>query len=217
MNCCSTDQYAGTNKFFSRWSRKYAKSFRRKGLEKVQRHLLEGIEREPITSKEILDIGCGVGGLHLTLLENGAARAVGIDLAEGMLQQARVIAKERGLEEKTTYVQGDFVARADALPDADITLLDKVVCCYEDLASLIYHSTRKTRQLYGIIHPRNAPVPRWIFKAQILFSRLFCMQFRPYWHDWQQMNEMIRGGGFRLLYERPAILWNVAVFERVRS
>ncbi len=215
MSCCASDQCPGTNRFFSRWSRSYARRFRRKGLEKVQKYLLEGIQKDSVDSKEILDIGCGVGALHLTLLEGGASRAVGIDLAEGMLKQARAIAEEKGFQERTTYVHGDFVREAETLPDADITLLDKVVCCYEDLGSLINHSTRKTRRIYGLIHPRNALLPRWMFKVQIFFSRLIRMQFRPYWHDWQQMNEMIIARGFRPRYERNSIMWNVAVFERV--
>ncbi len=37
-------------------------------LEKLQRYLLEGVRKEPFASKEILDMGCGVGALHMTLL-----------------------------------------------------------------------------------------------------------------------------------------------------
>ena len=61
---------------------------------------MEGVRKEPFASKEILDIGCGVGALHITLLHEGAAAATGIDISEGMLQQAKksqrkIILRER--------------------------------------------------------------------------------------------------------------------------
>jgi hypothetical protein len=34
-----------------------------------------------------------------------------------------------GVQGKARYVLGDFVTLADLLPEADITLLGKVVCC----------------------------------------------------------------------------------------
>ncbi|MBI4430071.1 MAG: class I SAM-dependent methyltransferase, partial [Ignavibacteriales bacterium] len=153
-SCCQTNPaQEGTNKFFSRWSKKYAKQFRKGKLEKVQKHLLEGVRTEPVASKEILDIGCGVGSLHLTLLAEGAARATGVDISEGMLDQAKKFSEQRKLEEKTWYVLGDFVHKADEIQPADITLLDKVVCCYENVEALVQQSASKTRRVYAFSHP----------------------------------------------------------------
>ena len=108
MNCCTSPQCSGTNDFFSKWARRYAKRFRKKGLEKVQRLLLDGIRKETVREKNILDIGCGVGSLHLTLLQEGAAGAMGIDVAEGMLEKAREFSSTLGLQEKVSYRHYDF-------------------------------------------------------------------------------------------------------------
>ncbi|MBI3005045.1 MAG: methyltransferase domain-containing protein, partial [Ignavibacteriales bacterium] len=98
-SCCQTHPaQEGTNKFFSRWSKKYAKRFKKGKLEKVQQHLLEGVRTEPVASKEILDIGCGVGSLHMTLLAEGASKAIGVDISEGMLDQARKFSEQRNLQ-----------------------------------------------------------------------------------------------------------------------
>ena len=215
MNCCTSDSCGGTNAFFSRWSKKYAKRFNKNGLEKVQRLLLEGIKRESVREKDILDIGCGVGSLHITLLREGAACATGIDVAEGMLEKAKELSSGFGLHERVSYRHGDFVELADSLPDADITILDKVVCCYGDLDRLLEKSVGKTKRIYGLTHPKNSFLVGGMFKLQIAILKLFRSKFHPFWHDWDLMHQKITQRGFRLLYEKPTLVWNVAVFQRI--
>lgn len=159
-SCCSPATVSSaTNKFFSRWSKRYAKNFRKKGVERTQQYLLDGVRRVPIEGQEILDIGCGVGALHLTLLKQGAVRSIGVEVSEGMIQEAQQLASELGLRDKTSYILGDFVDLAHLLPESDITLLDKVVCCYEHLDLLIEKSAAKTKRIYALSHPKdNVPM-----------------------------------------------------------
>src|ERR1041385_7221784 len=109
-SCCSScTSVQGTDKFFSNQSKRYLKKFRKRGLAKEQTFLVEGIELSSIAGKSILEIGCGVGGLHLTMLRHGADSAVGIDISEGMLEGAKQLSSELGLNERTAYHLGDFV------------------------------------------------------------------------------------------------------------
>jgi len=215
-SCCTTPSSTeGTNKFFSRWSKTYEKQFRKKGLAKEQKLLLEGIRREPVAGKNILDIGCGVGALHLTLLKEGAKQSVGVDLAEGMVEKAKQFAAAMGVAEKTRYVVGDFVEVSGTVPEADITMLDKVVCCYENLDLLLNQSAGRTQRVYALTHPRNNPLIKSFFLIHIAFTKLTRMKFRPYWHDWQQMRGRIAELGFELVHEQATFSWQVLVFRRV--
>lgn len=215
-SCCSTSiPTTGAGKFFSRWSKTYARQFRKKGLAKEQKLLLEGIRKIPLAEKRLLDIGCGVGALHLTLLQEGAAEAVGVDLAEGMIEKAKQFARDKRLAEKTTYLVGDFVQIADSLSEADVALLDKVVCCYENLDGLLEKSMSRTRSVYALTHPSERLLVQLMFKAHIAFSRLIRMQFRPFWHDWATMRAHITEHGFRLVYENSTFFWRVLVYQRV--
>lgn len=217
MSSCCTPSVptSGTDKFFSRWSKSYAKQFRKKGLAKEQKLLLEGIRKVPIGEKNLLDIGCGVGALHLSLLQEGAAHAVGVDLAEGMIEKAKQFAQDKGLGEKTTYIVGDFVHVSDTVPEADITLLDKVVCCYENLDGLLEQSIGRTRSVYALTHPNENIVVKLMFQALIACSKLIRMQFRPFWHDWAAMRTRIAERGFRLIYQNSTLFWRVLVYQRV--
>ena len=214
--CCTTHKSpSGTAAFFSHHSRRYAKRFRRSGLEKAQEYLLTGIKSEPILGNSILDIGCGVGQLHLTLLREGAERAVGVDLSPDMLHEAQKFAETFGLSERTQYLEGDFTQLAHSVPESDITVLDRVVCCYEDLTNLLHTSTGKTRRVFALSHPKENLVMEGVFKAQVFLARLFKWGFRPFWHNWGEMKLKILSLGFELVYENSTFGWQVLVFRRV--
>lgn len=216
MSCCSTPQpHEGTNRFFTRWSKKYAKQYKKRGLAKEQRFLLEGIKKEPIQSRTILDIGCGVGALHHVLLREGAARSIGVDIADGMVRQAEQFSREFNLQDRTEYRTGDFVRLADSIGESDVTMLDKVVCCYENLEGLLETSTKKTRHILALTHPRENLLLKVVFQTQIALAKLFRWKFRPFWHDWVVMKASIIARGFEPIYENSTIAWQVVVFRRL--
>lgn len=211
MDCCAAQ---GMNKFFTRWSRTYYKRFRKKGLEKAQKYLVEGITQQPITSKTILEIGSGVGSLHLNLLQRGAAAAVGIDIAEGMIEKAKHLAQELGLETRIRYFIGDFAAINGEIPVCDITILDKVVCCYEDVQTLVEKSIEKTKEIYALSFPRNNLWIESIFKTQIFVMKLLRASFRPYWHEWEEICRQIQSHGFEENYRDNTIFWAIRVYRK---
>ena len=96
-----------------------------------------------------------MGHLHQTLLDRRARSALGVDLAKGMLHEAEDWVRQRCLAEKTRYIEGDFVNLADMVTPADITLLDKVVCCYPDTELLVNRSLLTTNRLYALVYPRD--------------------------------------------------------------
>jgi magnesium-protoporphyrin O-methyltransferase len=191
------------------------RKFKNKGLERVQELLLQGIRTEQVRDKEILDIGCGVGAVHLTLLKEGAARATGVDISDEMIRQARRFSTELGVEERAEYVVGDFVEVRETIRKSDVTVLDKLVCCYEEVESLVKESTAKTKTLYALSHPRQNFYTELTFKTHIALARLFRWKFRPFWHNWHKLNETIQSLGFELVYSNATPMWQVLVFRRV--
>ncbi|MBI2428394.1 MAG: class I SAM-dependent methyltransferase [Ignavibacteriales bacterium] len=214
-NCCSHPSAAeSTGKFFSKRSKSYARGFRKGKLEKVQQYLIDEIIKEPMEGKTLLDIGSGVGKLHLTLLQHGAASAVGIDMSEEMLNHAKAFAQKFGLDRKVSYKQGDFMSISEPIDSADITMLDKVICCYENLDGLITASANRTKFLYALTFPSNNFLTKTIFKTEILVSKVFRSGFRPYWHDWNRVTNLLTHLGFEPKYSRSTLLWQAMVFTR---
>ncbi|HTP13108.1 MAG TPA: methyltransferase domain-containing protein [Bacteroidota bacterium] len=214
-SCCRMEQRSeGASEVFTRQSKRYARKFKRRGLERVQKLMLAGVRAEQVEGKEVLDIGCGVGALHLTLLQEGAARSTGIDVSEGMIDHARTLAGTLGVGSRAEYVVGDFVEKAAEVQEADITILDKFICCYEDPETLIEASTAKTKKLYALSHPKENLMMEFIFKSQIAMAKLFRWKFHPFWHDWKRIRENIQRRGFALVYSGATPMWQVLVYRR---
>ncbi len=211
MNCCTTN---GTGKFFNKQARGLEKLFRKKGLRKEQKYLAEGIRACGLTNADLLEIGCGVGGLHLSLLKEGAGRATGFDISERMLAGAHRLSAEMGVQERTQYRQGDFVELHETAPKAEITILDKVLCCYKNVRELITRSTAKTQRVYAVSYPRDHVFARSFFKFAVFLFTLFRASFRPYYHSPRQIVQWITAEGLEKTYERNTRLWVVQVFKR---
>jgi 2-polyprenyl-3-methyl-5-hydroxy-6-metoxy-1,4-benzoquinol methylase len=217
MACCCTINpiQEGANSFFSKYAGMYARRFRKRGLERVQRLLLDGVRREQVAGKDVLDIGCGVGALHLTLLKEGAARATGVDMSEAMIATAQRFSRDLGVSDRAEYLVSDFVGVADTIRDSDVTLLDKSVCCYEDVGTLVRASTAKTKRVYALSHPKQNLFMELAFKSHIAFAKFFKWKFHPFWHDWTKLKEDIQRLGFELVYSNSTPMWQVLVFRRV--
>lgn len=56
----------------------------------------------------VLDIGCGWGGMALTLARDYGARVVGVTLSERQLEVARARAREEGLEDRVEFRLQDY-------------------------------------------------------------------------------------------------------------
>lgn len=71
-----------------------------------KRHLAAKLLLEP--GQSVLDIGCGWGGLGLTLAETSGARVTGITLSDEQLVVARERAASRGLADRVEFRKQDY-------------------------------------------------------------------------------------------------------------
>jgi 2-polyprenyl-3-methyl-5-hydroxy-6-metoxy-1,4-benzoquinol methylase len=214
MVCCCCPHAKSAGKLFSFFAHRYRKRFERRGFEPSQKQLVTGLEQAGFQGASLLEIGSGVGYLHQTLLERGAASAVGIDLAGKMLNEAAARAQEHGLASRTRYLQGDFVTMAESLEPADVTILDKVICCYPDADAMVNRSLARTRRVYAITIPRD----RWFFRMAlglvVLILKAVRSDFRPYIHDPAKIEKWITGAGFTKHYEGTTPIWLTQVYTR---
>lgn len=213
MRCCCPHSNSAS-KVFSIFARRYRKRFQRRGFEPSQEQLLTGLRQAGFVDATVLEIGSGVGHLHQTLLERGAARAVGIDLAPRMVEEAQAWALERGLADRVAYLQGDFMELDDQLQPADVTVLDKVVCCYPDADGLVHRSLAKTGRVYALTYPRDRWYVRFAVAVGAALLRLVGSEFRPYVHDPAAIERWIEEAGFRKCYQDHTPIWLTQVYSR---
>src|ERR1044072_9235241 len=93
--CCSTDY----RRIFGRkQAARDARAFRRRGLNRTSRTLVE--LAGDVHGETVLDVGGGVGAIGLTLLERGESRATNVELSAGYEDAARELATERNVNER---------------------------------------------------------------------------------------------------------------------
>jgi 2-polyprenyl-3-methyl-5-hydroxy-6-metoxy-1,4-benzoquinol methylase len=211
MSCCTT---RGTDRFFSRSARHYARKFRRHGLDAPQRLLADGLDGMGIREATLIEVGCGVGGLHLSLLDRGAASAQGVELSDGMISQARALASERGVEERVRYLRGDFVEVADQVEHSDIVVMDKVLCCYADPVELIHTSALKARSLLAVSYPRQGMLARLSFGLAQRVGKVLRWSFHPFYHATDLLERSIGEEGFVEAYSSATVIWQVKIFRK---
>lgn len=214
MDCCRSTSNKGIDKFFSKQARKFEKKLSRKGLEKSQKHLMEGLLKAGIEKRSILEIGCGTGHLHLGLLNQGAESALGVDISKEMIAYAQSNAQKNGLQEKTQYKNVDFLEVHPDIPNHDITILDKVICCYPDMDRLTAESIQKTKRVYAFTLPREKWWVRAPMRAGIAFAKLFKCSFHPYFHPHGPIIERLNNMKFDIIYQNQTFMWATYVYGK---
>lgn len=212
MSCCA--HASATGRFFSFFACRYHKRYLKKGLEKTQTQLVEGLAQAGFSKATLLEIGSGVGYLHQHLLLNGADIAVGIDLSGKMLVEAQLLAKKQGLEQQVVYLHGDFLNLVSDIDDADVTILDKVVCCYPDAQTLVDESVKKTTRVYGLTYPRKTWLTKTGEKIMAVIMMLVRSDFRSYVHDPEKIEHWITKRGFTKLYQNQTVVWLTQVYVK---
>jgi len=212
MSCCGHNR--ATSRFFSWFAGGYRKRYEKKGFEQSQKNLLQGLQQAGYQGATVLEIGSGTGNFHQSLLLKGAATATGVDLAPKMLEQARIWARDRDLESRVDYRLGDFVDLAKDVDVADVTVLDKVVCCYPDADSLVHRSLEKTRRVYALTYPRYMLFTRVMSKIMGAIFWLVRFDFRNYIHNPELIASWVNDAGFRRIYQNHTLLWLSEVYVR---
>lgn len=212
MACCSV--YAHT--FNHRLASLDLARYRRFGPSRATRALLELVQRAcPPQGKRVLDIGAGVGAAHLELLKAGAASAVDVDGSQAYLDAARSEAQRLGFAERVEHRYADFVEVAGEVPDADIVVLDRAICCYPDMPALVGAASRKARRVMGLVWPREARLVRLGVALFNLFERAFVpCPLTVYVHPSAQVDAVAAAQGLSLYARRDVGFWQVRVYVR---
>jgi magnesium-protoporphyrin O-methyltransferase len=202
------------NEFGESDARDHLRSYRRSGPARTTGWLLEGLRAGGVEGLTVLDIGAGIGAVHLDLLSAGAATALDVDGSPAYVTAAREEAVRQELADRVTYIVGDFVNLAPTLAPADLVALDRVVCCYPDMGALVRQSVARARLRYGLVYPRDT----WWIRAggAVLngMARLARRRVRAYVHRTAEVDSIVRGAGFVPRLRRSNLFWQVAVYER---
>ena len=217
MDCCSTGDSPFDRQFDARHAAKHLRAYRQNGPEGLTRALIEALSEGGIDGQTVLDIGGGVGAVHHDLLRSGAAAAVDVDASRAYISVARGEAERQGHADRVRYLAGDFVALADEVDPADLVALDRVICCYADMAALVGRSAALARRRYGLVYPRES----WLGRVGVAFLnvgfRLSRSPFRTYVHRTAEVDAILARHGLVKVLHRATLIWQLALYERTSA
>jgi magnesium-protoporphyrin O-methyltransferase len=209
--CCQ-----GVDELFGeKTARHDLRRYRKRGPSRQTRVLLDAIRHEGIEQASVLDIGGGIGAIQQELLAAGAAHATAVEASPAYLRAARDEAERRGTTARVSYRAGDFVAIAGEVEPADVVTLDRVICCYPDMESLVSRSADRARRVYGLVYPHDAWWVRLGIRASNLALRLGRRTFRAHAHRTAAVEAVARAHGLEpALRRRVGPVWQVALYTR---
>jgi SAM-dependent methyltransferase len=214
MDCCPPGDTPFDHQFDARHAAQQLRAYRQKGPRGLTRALIDELAAGGIDGQTVLDIGAGVGAVHHALLRSGAAGAMDVDASRAYIAVAREEAARQGHADRVRYLTGDFVALADAVDPADLVALDRVICCYGDMAALVARSAGLARRRYGLVYPRDT----WLGRVGIGFinawSRVTRSPFRAHVHRTAEVEAIVAAHGLVKRSHRSTLIWQLAIYER---
>ena len=214
MDCCSPDDSRFDRQFDARHAAEHLQAYRRNGPPSLTRALIDGLAAGGIDGQTVLDIGGGVGAVHHELLRSGAVAAVDVDASRAYISAAREEAERQGHADRVRYVAGDFVTHADEVEPADLVALDRVICCYADMAALVGRSATLARRRYGLVYPRDSWLGRVGTSLLNARFRLVRSPFRVYVHRTTEVEGILAAHGLVKRLKRTTLIWQLAIYER---
>jgi magnesium-protoporphyrin O-methyltransferase len=199
--------------FGARFSHRTASRYRKHGLDKTARAIVELLEQS-VVGATVLEIGGGAGEIQLELLKRGAASATNLELSPAYEPEAAALIAEAGFTGRVQRRLVDIATDPAAVQSADIVVLNRVVCCYPDYATLLGAAADHARQQLVFSHPPRNPVSRAVVATQNLLLRIAGRDFRVFTHPPAAMLAVLAERGLQLRAVHRGRVWQVAAVSR---
>jgi 2-polyprenyl-3-methyl-5-hydroxy-6-metoxy-1,4-benzoquinol methylase len=200
--------------FDARFAKRRAARYRKKGLDKTARRMVELVAEGGVQDAAVLEIGGGVGEIQLELLRLGAASATNLELSPGYEAEAAVLIAEAGVADRVDRRLVDIADDTAAVQPADIVILHRVVCCYPDYAKLLGAAAEHARRRLLFSHPPRNPVSRAVIAIQNRLLGLTGRDFRAYAHPQAAMLAVLTERGLRPVVVHRGPVWQIAAATR---
>jgi 16S rRNA G966 N2-methylase RsmD len=212
-DCCGRTGYQTV--FSDRFAKRVARTYRRRGLDPTERRIVSFLTDHDITNASVLEIGGGVGGIQIELLNAGARKATNLEISRNYEAEATALLQSFGLADRVQRRLVDVAASPEVVEPADVVVLHRVVCCYPDYERLIAAAGGHAKRLLVFSYPPRNLFSRMIVRCENLLHRLRRSSFRTFVHQPAAMIQTAQRQGLSLSYRHRGLSWNIVGFERL--
>lgn len=214
MDCCG-----GYDEVFTeRAARMLRRRFDRRGLRGPGREMVRWLDaRGLVEGARVLEIGGGLGELQVELLRRGAAEVTNVELVRSYETEAARLLADQHLTGRVERVVGDLVVDPGLAGEADVVVLNRVVCCYPDAAGLLAAAGERASKALVLSHPPRTLLVRAGLAVLNSWERLRGRDYRAWAHPPAQMLAVLATTGLRPAMEGRAGVWRIQALERVTT
>ena len=214
MDCCRNCDGI-EHQFDGKKAKEKLKDYQLNGPQETTRILVSALINRGVEGRSLLDIGGGIGAVQHELFKAGISYATNLEASLAYLQICQEEAKRQGHGGKIHHLHGNF-AEMENLPISDIVTMERVICCYPDMESLVSMACQKSRYLLGLVFPHEA----WWVKVgmEVIYNlklRLTRNPFRVYLHPTEQVHALILSYDFKEVFYRKSGQWQVFVYNKI--
>lgn len=195
-------------------ARRSLERYRTKGLDRLERQMIASVSAGALEGIRVLEIGGGIGRIQAELLATGADQGEIVELVPAYEPYARELARESGLEGRTSFHIVDILEEPDAVEPADIVVLNRVVCCSPDGVDLAAAAARLARRTLVLSFPRDVI---WVRAGISLLNaslRLRRSPFRAYVHRPKALFAAANSESLHVVEGEHGAIWQWAALER---
>lgn len=211
-DCCSPRGYRWV--FSEQMAARDARRYRRKGLDGTSQRIVDLVKAQGVEGRTVLEVGGGVGAIQIELLKAGAARAISVELTPTYEGVAGELLKEAGLTDRVERKVMDFAESGGEVPDADVVIMNRVVCCYPDMPQLAGAAADHARQLLVISYPKFAWWTRLGLGAANLMLWATRREFHIFVHRPEDIVATSKRHGLKPTLDARGFLWTVSALRR---
>ncbi len=211
MNCCTPTGYRTI--FGTKTVQRDARRYRRKGLTGSARWLLNALTEDGVNERSVIEVGGGIGGLQIALLEAGASHATNVEIIDNYEDTAQSFISEHGFDDRVERHIADFAQQPNQVPAADIVIMHRVICCYPDPEALTSAACGRAKDRVAITIPREAPWVKLGFWAMNGWLRVRRIAFRGYVHRHAPILDVAAAHGFHATHHDRGPLWDSLVLQ----
>jgi 2-polyprenyl-3-methyl-5-hydroxy-6-metoxy-1,4-benzoquinol methylase len=196
------------------FARRMAKRYRRRGVDPTATQMVEFLSQDDLTGATILEIGGGIGEISVELLRRGAESATIAELSTAYDEEARRLAEKAGVADRVRRHIIPVAEAPEAMEQADLVVLHRVVCCYPDYARLLGAASGRARRRLAFSHPPRNVVSRVLAAMENSTFVLMRREFRTFVHPPQAMLDVVAAGGLSPVFAHRGRRWHAQGLAR---
>lgn len=201
--------------FRPRIARRTLARYRRRGLDELELQLLESAREAGVDGARVLEIGGGLGTIGGELLAAGAAESEVVELVHAWEPYALELARERGIQGRTSFRVVDILDRPGDVDPADIVILNRVVCCTPDGIELTGEAARHARRALVLSFPRDVLWVRALIRGLNTGMWMLRRSYRAFVHPPAALLAAAESAGLRPAANgRRGLVWQYASLTR---